>query len=247
MKFLFTLFFFTLILTPAFAQSDLLSFGKNALDAVDKSSSSGNASLGAGLSESQIASGLKDALKVGTQKAVATVGRSGGFLNDPKVHIPLPGPLEKVKSGLAMIGASSMADDLETRINQAAEIAAPKAAGIFGNAVGRMSIEDARGILTGPPDAATQYFKRTTTPELSSAMKPIVEKSLSNVGAVKSYTALTAQVSTLPMGSSVNLDLNNYVVNKTLDGLFFYLAKQEADIRANPAARTTDALRAVFK
>ena len=231
---------------PVAAQSDFLSYGKSALQAVD-SVSGGYASLGAGLSDGQIASGLKDALRVGTQKAVATVGRAGGFMNDQQVHIPLPGPLEKVRTGLAMVGASGMADDLDERINKAAEIAAPKAAAIFGNAVGKMSIQDARGILTGPQDSATQYFKRTTTPELSKAMKPIIDQSLSKVGAVKSYNALTAQVKTLPLPANVNLDLSQYVVGKTLDGIFFYLAQQEADIRANPAARTTDALKAVFK
>lgn len=236
--------------TPLAAHADLMDMGKSALQSYSGNSGGGgggNASLGAGLSDGQIGSGLKEALRVGTQKAVATVGHSGGFLDDRNVHIPLPGPLEKVRSGLALVGASGMADDLEQRINRAAEAAAPKAAGIFGNAVSSMSISDARGILTGPRDSATQYFKRTTTPELTGAMKPIIDQSLANVGALKSYTALTQKVSTLPLGSSVNLDLGSYVVHKTLDGIFFYLAQQEAAIRTNPAARTTDLLRSVFK
>jgi hypothetical protein len=234
--------------TPAIAQDDLLSFGKSALQqSISKAGGGGNASLGAGLSDAQISSGVKDALKVGTQKAVARVGKAGGFTNNAAVHIPLPGPLEKARSGLAMVGASGMADDLDARINKAAETAAPKAARIFGNAVSRMSIEDARGILTGPSDSATLYFKRTTTPELTAAMKPIVEQSLASVGALQSYNSLTEQLKTLPIPSDVNLDLNSYVVGKTLDGIFYYLAQQEADIRVNPAARTTDALRAVFK
>jgi hypothetical protein len=234
-----------LAISPAAAQTDLLNAGKGALQSLG--GNAGNKSLGAGLSDGQISGGLKDALRVGTQKAVATVGRPGGFLDDKQVHIPLPGPLEKAKAGLAAVGASGMADDLDQRINRAAEAAAPRAAGIFGDAVDRMSIKDARGILTGPQDSATQYFKRTTTPELSAAMKPIIDKSLADVGALQSYNALASKAKTLPFASGVDLDLGNYVVGKTLDGIFFYLARQEADIRTNPGARTTDALRTVFK
>jgi len=248
MKFTVALISALLVAAPALAQTDLLKSGTNALQTLGGvAGGNSNGSLGAGLSDGQISSGLKDALKIGTQKAVATVGHAGGFLNDNNVHIPLPGPLEKVKSGLGMVGAGGMADDLEQRINKAAETAAPQAAGIFGDAVGRMSIQDARGILTGPSDSATQYFKRTTTDQLTQAMKPIIDKSLASVGALQSYGALTDKVKTLPFGSSVNLDLSSYVVGKTLDGIFFYLAKQEQDIRANPAARTTDALKTVFK
>ena len=234
--------------TPALAQADLLKQGTSALQSLGGASGSqGSAALGAGLSDGQISSGLKDALRVGTQKAVATVGHPGGFLDDRAVHIPLPGPLAQVKSGLSMVGGSGLADDLEQRINKAAEAAAPQAAGIFADAVGRMSIQDARGILTGPSDSATQYFRRTTTDQLTQAMTPIVNKSLASVGALQSYTALTDKAKTLPFASGINLDLTSYVVGKALDGIFFYLAKQEADIRANPAARTTDALKAVFK
>jgi hypothetical protein len=235
-----------LAISPAAAQTDLLNTGKGALQSLG-GNSKGDSALGAGLSDGQISGGLKDALRIGTQKAVATVGHPGGFLNDRQVHIPLPGPLEKVKMGLSAVGASGMADDLEQRINKAAETAAPQAAGIFGDAVGRMSIQDARGILTGPQDSATQYFKRTTTPQLTTAMRPIIDQSLANVGALQSYNALTAKAKSLPFASGIDLDLGSYVVGKTLDGIFFYLARQEADIRTNPAARTTDALRTVFK
>ncbi len=234
---------------PALAQTDFMSLGKKALQSVEGQSGGGggNASLGAGLSDGEITTGIKDALRVGTQKAVAAVGHAGGFLNDTNVHIPLPGPLAKIKMGLSAIGAGGLAEDLEQRINRAAETAAPLAAGIFGDAVGAMSLQDARGILTGPSDSATQYFKRTTTPQLTQAIKPIVDQSLSNAGAVKSLNTLTTTAKALPLPPSLDLDLGNYVTGKTLDGIFFYLAQQEANIRANPAARTTDALRAVFQ
>jgi hypothetical protein len=231
---------------PALAQSNLMGLGQSALQSFG-SAGGGGGSLGAGLSDGQIGSGLKEALRIGTEKAVSTVGRPGGFLDDAAVRIPLPGPLEKARSALAMVGASGLADDLETRINRAAEQAAPKAAGIFGDAVSRMSIADARGILTGPKDSATQYFKRTTTPQLTTAFRPIIDRSLANVGAVQSYNALASRARSMPFMSGVNLDLATYVLGKTLDGLFYYVARQEEAIRTDPAARTTDLLRTVFK
>jgi hypothetical protein len=247
-----------IISSPVLAKSSWLDFGQSLLESTgsapqnsqtkpQNSSVLNSDILGAGLSNAKISSGLKEALRVGTQRAVAVVGKSGGFLNNKYVHIPLPGPLARIKSGLAMVGASGLADDFEQRINQAAEIAAPKAARIFGDAVGQMSIQDARKILTGPSNSATQYFRRTTSAQLTSAMLPVIDKSLANVGAVQSYNTLSAEVKSLPFAADFDLDLNDYVAQKTLDGIFYYLAKEEADIRANPAARTTKLLRNVFK
>lgn len=233
--------------TPVIAGNDWLNMGKELLEAQGTSSAGSGSRVASGLSDQKIISGIREALRVGTEKAVKKVGRPGGFLNDSAVHIPLPKPLAKMKSGLAMIGAESFADDLETRINKAAEAAAPKAASIFGKAVSTMSIEDARGILGGPPDSATQYFKRTTSPELTEALLPVIKKNLADVGALKSYNSLTARLKDLPLPPDVNLDMNDYVARKTLDGIFYYLAKQEADIRANPAARTTELLKSVFR
>jgi hypothetical protein len=232
--------------TPAMAGTDLMQLGKSVLESSGALHDTNNTKT-AGLSNDKIVTGLKEALRVGTKKAVATVGRSGGFMNDAHVHIPLPKPLAKVKSALGLVGAAGIADDLETRMNKAAEAAAPKAASIFGAAVSKMSFQDARGILSGSPDSATQYFKRTTSAELTEAMKPAIDKSLADVGAVQSYKSLTNRVKDLPFASAAKLDLNEYVASKTLDGIFYYLAKQEADIRANPAARTTDVLKAVFR
>jgi hypothetical protein len=235
-----------LLVSPALSQSDWMNAGKNALQSVSGSAGGGSSQSG-GLSNDEIASGLKEALRVGTEKAVETVGRPGGFMNDRNVHISLPGPLEKIKAGLVVVGASGMAEDLEQRINKAAESAAPKAASIFGGAVSRMSIEDARAILTGPRDSATQYFKRTTSPQLKQAMRPIVDQALSKVGAVESYNALVSKAQEVPFASGLNLDLSDYVVSKALDGIFFYVAGEEAEIRTDPAARTTDLLKTVFK
>lgn len=232
---------------PALAGNDLLNMGKELLEGQGSSASSSGSKVPAGLSDQKMISGIREALRVCTEKALKKVGKPGGFLNDSAVRIPLPRPLAKVKSGLAMIGAESLTDDLETRINKAAETAAPKAASIFGKAVSNMSIDDARGILGGPSDSATQYFKRTTSPELTEALLPVIRKNLADVGALKSYSSLTAKVKTLPLASNVELDMEDYVARKTLDGIFYYLAKQEADIRANPAARTTDLLKSVFR
>lgn len=236
----------TLAAAPAIAGNDWLNMGKDLLETSQPSTKT-NSKTTSGLSDQKIVSGIREALRVGTEKAVKKVGKPGGFLNDSVVHIPLPKPLAKVKSSLAMIGAESLAEDLETRINKAAEAAAPKAASIFGKAVSTMSIEDARGILSGPSDSATQYFKRTTSPELTKALLPVIKKNLADVGALKSYSSLTKKVKDLPLALNVELDMNDYVARKTLDGIFYYLAKQEADIRANPAARTTELLKSVFR
>ncbi len=237
----------TLAATPAHASNDWLNMGKELLETRGATSAGSGSKAASGLSDQKIVSGIREALRVGTEKAVKRVGKPGGFLNDQNVHIPLPKPLAKVQAGLAMIGAEGLGKDLETRINKAAETAAPKAASIFGKAVSNMSIEDARGILSGPSDSATQYFKRTTSPELTEALLPVIKQNLADVGALKSYNSLTARLKDLPLPSDVNLDMNDYVACKTLDGIFYYLAKQEADIRANPAARTTDLLKSVFR
>jgi hypothetical protein len=145
-----------------------------------------------------------------------------------------------------LAGAGSLTDDLEVKMNRAAEAAAPKAKTILAGAIQKMSIADARGILTGPKDAATQYFRRTTSGDLTTAFKPVVDQSLSQVGAVQSLNAVTSQAKSLPFGNSVNLDLTSYVVGKALDGIFLYLAKEEASIRDNPAQRSTELLKKVF-
>src|SRR5262249_2715421 len=155
--------------------------------------------------------------------------------------IPLPGPLEKIEGPLKAVGASGMLDDLHLKMNRAAEQAAPKALNIFTDAASKMTITDAKSILNGPSDAATQYFKRTTSGQPSAAFKPVVDKSLSSVGAVQAFKGVQAQAGSIPMaGNEVkSFDLSSFTVGKSLDGLFHYLASEEAAIRQNPAARTT--------
>ncbi|HWK47221.1 MAG TPA: DUF4197 domain-containing protein [Stellaceae bacterium] len=229
---------------PAMAQN-LLQQGGNLLGGALKPGSS-NKATGAGLSDGEIGAGLKDALKIGAERTVATVGRPGGYLDDKAIHIPLPGALGQAQAALKLAGAGGLTDDLETKMNRAAEAAAPKAQGILVGAIQKMSISDARGILTGPKDAATQYFRRATTGDLTAAFKPIVDQTLSQVGAVKALNSVTSQVKSLPLAGSVNLDLTSYVVGKALDGIFLYLSKEEASIRDNPAQRSTELLKKVF-
>lgn len=236
--------------TAAWAQGSLMDVGKAVLQQQmgggGGSGSGTGAVRGSSLSVADIAAGLKEALKTGTSKVTAQLGAKDGFNADPLAHIPLPQSLQKVQSGLKMVGMSGLADDLELRLNRAAEAAAPKAKQIFWNALEQMSLDDARAILNGPQDAATQYFQRTMSPDLRGAMRPIVDKSVAEAGAVKSLEQVTAAAKGLAPGMDGKAMLTDHVLDYALSGMFSYLAKEEADIRQNPAKRTSDILRKVF-
>ena len=248
---------------PAAAQGNLFEKGRSLLGS--PSSGSGG-SAAAGLSESRADSGLREALRVATSRTVSQVGRTDGYYGDPKIRIPLPGFLETARKAMAAMGMSQTLDDLELRMNRAAEAAAPRAADIFGDAVAAMTVTDAKGIVTGPKDSATRYFKRTTTQPLTEAFRPIVDSALADVGAVQTYNAAVQNLgnsATGGLGGSLGGGLGNmlgggvgggaagfnftdFVVGQALDGIFLYIAEQEAAIRTNPAARTTELLRDVF-
>lgn len=198
------------------------------------------------LTDGEITSGLKEALEVGSNIVVNQLGTEGGFNSDPKIHIPLPSSLQKVQSTLDKVGMSGMLDDLETRLNRAAEIATPKAKNIFLNAISTMTLDDARNILAGENDAATRYFQSKMTPDLVTEFTPIVNESLSEAGAIQSYENTIGQYKKLPLVPDVKSDLSSYVVEKGMDGIFHYLAVEEAKIRTNPVARTTELLKKVF-
>lgn len=201
---------------------------------------------GANLSESQIGSGLKEALSVGTQKAVKQVARPGGYLENKAIKILLPSSLRPVETGLRAMGQGPRIDGFVASMNHAAEEAAPEAAKIFGNAVREMTIDDARRLLTGGNTSITDYFKSKTSAQLAVAFRPHVEKTMAKNGVTQQYNALIGQAPKLPFMNSQKMDINSYVVNKALDGLFYMLGQQEKDIRTNPAARSTDLLRKVF-
>lgn len=211
-----------------------------------KSLGVGNGGGVGGLSIAEIASGLKEALRVGTERTVSTVGTVDGYNADPEIHIPLPSSLRKVQSALEPLGMSGLADDLELRLNRAAEAAAPEARAVFVDAISQMTLDDAKAIYQGPADAATRYFQEKMTPALTERMRPIVMDGMAEAGAVQAYDDMMAPYQALPLMPDVKADITDYTVGKALDGLFHVLAKEEAAIRANPAARTTELLQRVF-
>jgi len=199
-----------------------------------------------GLTTREITDGLLEALRVGTARVVTQVGAVDGYNLDPAIHIPLPGALKNVQSALRSVGMSHLADDLELRLNRAAEAAAPEAKALFWQAIGEMTFDDARKIYDGPDDAATRYFQRKMTPPLAQRMEPVVEKKMASVGAVRAYDSMIGQYKSIPFVPDVKADLTGYVVDKAMDGLFYYVAREEAAIRNDPAARTTALLKKVF-
>jgi hypothetical protein len=200
---------------------------------------------GAGVSSDKIAAGLKEALAVSTGKAVAITGKPDGFLKNEAIKILLPDKLRSVGKGMRLLGMGAQVDELEVGMNRAAEQAAPQAKQIFLSAVTRMTFDDARKILSGSDTAATEFFKQQTSAQLTTAFKPIVHKAMVNVGVIKQYNALMQNSVAAPLGAQ-NFNLDNYVVGKTLDGLFYMLGEEEKKIRKDPAARTTSLLKEVF-
>ncbi|MDP6709060.1 MAG: DUF4197 domain-containing protein [Alphaproteobacteria bacterium] len=199
-----------------------------------------------GLGQSEIAAGLREALKVGTERVVGQVGAEDGFNADPQIHIPLPGALKNVQSVLRGFGMGSLADDLELRMNRAAEAAAPEAKQLFFQAISEMTLDDVQQIYNGPDDAATRYFQGKMSPPLAERMVPIVDRTLADVGAIRTYDEMIAQYKAVPFVPDVKADMTKYVVEKAMDGLFHYVAVEEAAIRRNPAKRTTELLQRVF-
>jgi hypothetical protein len=198
------------------------------------------------LTTEEIGAGLKDALLVGSENVVSQLGSLDGFNLDPAIHIPLPEQFSTVKSVLGKVGMTSLLDDLELKLNRAAEVATPKAKALFGQAISEMTFEDVMNIYNGEEDAATRYFQDKMTPPLAKEMQPVVEQSLAEVGAVQSYDNVMGEYRTIPFVPDVKADLTTYVVEKGMDGIFYYMAKEEAAIRQNPAKRTTELLQKVF-
>ncbi len=225
--------------TLAWSQNNLLKQGLGLL-------SSGSGGSASSLSQGEMGDGLKEALRVGTDAVVSRLGTTDGFYGDKAIHIPLPGQLATVQKALKAAGYSSLVDDLELKLNRAAEQATPKAKALFVDAIAAMTIQDAAKILNGPDDAATQYFRKAMGPGLAKEMEPIVDSTLAEAGAVQAYDSMMGQYKAIPFVPDAKADLTDYVVDKGLDGIFHYVAKEEAAIRNNPAARTTDLLKKVF-
>lgn len=220
---------------------------KDALGAVQQAATQQGAddSLAA-LSNSDIAAGLKAALAQGTKSAVANLGRSDGFWSNAAARIPMPKPVRKIESLVRSAGLGGSIDQFHLSLNRAAEQAVPVAADVFAQSVQKLTLEDVRGILTGPNDAATQYFKRTTSDTLTAKFRPIVSKATANVGVAQSYKQIVSSAGPFAASLGASSDLDGYVTQKALDSLFVQVAAEEARIRENPAARGSAILKKVF-
>jgi hypothetical protein len=199
-----------------------------------------------GLGDVRIGEGLKQALQIGTENAVKLTGRTDGYFKNQAIKILMPEKLKTLERGLRAVGYDRDVDDFLLRMNRAAEQAAPSAKKIFWDAIGAMTIDDARGILNGPQTAATDYFKTKTTSQLTTAFSPVVHRTMTDVGVTKQYEDLFARAQRMPFLSLEAFDLDQYVVGRALDGLFHVVGDEEKRIRTNPAARVTDLLREVF-
>lgn len=207
----------------------------------------GAGSAGAGLSDAKIGAGLKEALQVATEKTVSLTGKTDGYFSNQVIKILMPERLRSFESGLRAVGYGGQIDELVLGMNRAAERAAPQAKEIFFDAIGEMSFDDARKVLNGGDTAATDYFKATTTPRLTTAFRPVVEQSMGQVGVSRQYKDLVGRFDSIPFAKSQAFDLDGYVVDKGLGGLFVVLGEQEKQIRTNPTARATELLKEVFK
>lgn len=201
------------------------------------------------LDDTVIVKGLKEALATGTERAVAAVAKPDGYFGNELIKILLPAKIQKTADILANLGYQQQVDELVLSMNRAAEKAAPKAASYFGDAIRQMTLEDARGILSGGDTAATAFFEKKTRSRLFEAFKPAVAKTMTQVGTARAYKDMIGTYADLPLASLAglpSLDLDSYVTNKALDGLFLMVGEEEKKIRTNPAARTTELLKKVF-
>ena len=203
------------------------------------------ASQGA-LTTAEIDAGLREALTVGTNTVAARLGQTDGYFGDPKVRIPLPRTYRSIQTNLAKVGASGPLDDLELRMNRAAESAVPQAKQLIIGAVRQMTIEDALDILNGGDTAATDYLRAKTETSLRASFTPYVRDALSSSGAFTSLENVAGQYGVGGISSGLQADLTTHAVDLGLDGIFLYVAEEEKKIRENPLARSTELLRRVF-
>jgi len=190
--------------------------------------------------------GLKTALQNGAQTAVAKLGKTDGFMNDSRIKIPLPPSMKRAEAMMHSIGAGKQADDLVLRMNRAAEAAVPKAKPLLIDAAKKMTVQDAKGILTGGPDSATQYFKRTTSEPLAKEFKPIVVKAMAKVKLAEKYDEIAASGAKFGLVKNEDANLEDYITRKTLDGLFVGIGDEEKKIRDNPTAAASSIVKKVF-
>ncbi len=198
------------------------------------------------LTDTKINAGLKQALQIGAENSVKLVGRKNGYFANNAIKILMPKNLQSLEKGLRMVGYGPKMDDFVLSMNRSAEAAAPEARKIFVDAITSMSFDDARHILSGGDTAATEYFKQKTTAQLTTAFRPVVDRTMAENGVTRQYNALVNQYKAIPFAKKQDLDITNYVVGKALDGLFYELGQEERKIRKDPAKQTTDLLKEVF-
>jgi hypothetical protein len=198
------------------------------------------------LTENKIIQGLKEALHIGTANAVAEVSKLDGYYRNPQIKIPLPQTVQKVDTVMRAMGYGPELDEFSRSMNRAAERAAPASKALFWDAVKEMTFEDARNILKGSDDAATRYFESKTRGQLQQLFMPVVHTAMEEVGVTRTYQEVYAKINTIPFADRLKLDLDAYVTEKALDGLFYMVAEEESKIRKDPAARVTKLLKDVF-
>ncbi len=198
------------------------------------------------LSQSDASGGLKDALTQGAKVAVKQLGVPGGFENNPEVRIELPGRLGQAAKKMKQFGMGAQVDQLEASMNKAAEAAVPQAQALLVDAVKKMTVTDAKGILSGGKDSATQYLSKSSREQIRVKFLPIVKKATDQVGLAQQYNSFAGKAATLGVVDAKSANVESYVTEQALNGLFEMIAKQEADIRANPAAAATGLAKKVF-
>lgn len=201
---------------------------------------------GGGLTEKDASDGIKEALVKGAGEAVKVVSVTDGYFGNAQIKIPFPPDAKVIEDKLRALGMGKKVDEAILSMNRAAEDAAKDAKPIFVNAITGMSVKDAIGIVKGQNDAATQYLRKTTSPELNAKFQPVIKTSLDKVNATKYWEDLVKTYNKIPMVKKMNPDLTAYVTQKAIDGLFVMVAREEENIRKNPAARTSELLRKVF-
>jgi len=199
-----------------------------------------------GPDDSTVVSGLKEALSIGTDNAVKNVSRMDGYFGNEIIKILMPEKIQKVADVLRKVGYQKEVDDFILSMNRAAEKAAPMATSYFVGAIKEMSFDDARKILNGGDTAATEFFKRKTSDKIGASFKPVVSSSMNEVGVTKKYKDMMGKYESLPFVDKESIDLDSYVTNKSMDGLFYMVGQEEKKIRTDPAARVTDLLKTVF-
>lgn len=198
------------------------------------------------ISTGDASAGVKEALNKGADYAVASLGRNGGFLGNDKVKIPLPGYLQKAESALRMFGMGKQADQLVETMNHAAENAVAVAKPVLVESIRKMSVQDAKGILTGGEDSVTQYFKRTSTEQLTAKFIPIVKKETGKLQLAEQYNKFAGKAASAGLIEQKDADIDSYVTQKAMDGLFLMIAEEEKKLRANPVGAGSDLLKKVF-